>query len=148
MHCPLVANQKFRWSIVFIFSLHQFLIVKPIGTPEIDNFNALLNMWCLGREPWSSGYGWRLTFWRSWVWIPCTVYFMEIFSHVFIVKIVMVFVWKDRKFTIKEAGVGPFLKTCNVSSFDKHKTCWSVYMMCLYCLLWTQQLTNSADMSL
>ena len=23
-----------------------------------------------GREPWSSGYGWRLVFERSWVWIP------------------------------------------------------------------------------
>ena len=42
-----------------------------------------------GREPWSSGYGKRFTFRRSWVRIP--VYWMDIFSHIFVVNIVMVF---------------------------------------------------------
>ena len=57
-----------------------------------------------GREPWSSGYGKRLTFRRSWVQIPysnsiitlqskilfTSVYWIDIF-HLFVVKIVMVF---------------------------------------------------------
>ena len=41
---------------------------------------------------------------------PGTVYWMELtFFHIFVVKIVLMFVWKDRK-KRKEAGVGPFLK--------------------------------------
>ena len=31
--------------------------------------NTRLKIFCPGREPWSSGYGKRLTFQRSWVWI-------------------------------------------------------------------------------
>ena len=40
---------------------------------------------------------------------PGTVYWMEKISHIFVVKIVMIFVRKDRK-NEKEAGVGPFFK--------------------------------------
>ena len=43
------------------------------------------------REPWSSGYGWRIMFEWSWVRI-----LMDIFSHIFVVIIVL-FIWKDRK---------------------------------------------------
>ena len=51
----------------------------------------------IGREPWSSGYGSRLTFQRSWVQIPAPdTGWTWHFSHSFIVKIVL-FVWKDRK---------------------------------------------------
>ena len=42
---------------------------------------------------------------------PGTVFWMDIFSHLFVVKIVMMFVWKRPKINEKEAGVGPFLKT-------------------------------------
>ena len=51
-----------------------------------------------GREPWSSGYGWRLMFEWSWVRIlaPNTGW-IDIFSDWFVVKIVLMFVWKDRK---------------------------------------------------
>ena len=52
----------------------------------------------LGREPWSSGYGWWLMFQRSWVRIlaPYTGWTWH-FSHWFVVKIVIVLVWKDWK---------------------------------------------------
>ena len=40
---------------------------------------------------------------------PSTVYWMDIFSHIFVVKIVL-FVGKRPKINEKEAGVGPFLK--------------------------------------
>ena len=42
---------------------------------------------------------------------PSTIYWMDIFSHLFVVKIVMMFVCLKRpKITEKEAGVGPFLE--------------------------------------
>ena len=46
------------------------------------------------REPWSSGYGKRLLFQRSVSLNPSTIYWMDIFSHLFVVKFVMC-VWKD-----------------------------------------------------
>ena len=50
-----------------------------------------------GLAHWSSGYGRRLTFERSWVWIPApyTGWTWQ-FSHWFVVKIVL-FVWKIQK---------------------------------------------------
>ena len=47
-------------------------------------------------EPWSSGYGKRLKFQRLWVRIPAP-YTGWTFFTIFVVKIVMMFVWKDRK---------------------------------------------------
>ena len=44
---------------------------------------------------------------------PITVYWIDIFSHLFVVKIVMFFV--KTKINEKDAGVGPFKKT-----FQKH----------------------------
>ena len=41
---------------------------------------------------------------------PSTGYLMDMFSHIFIAKIIMMFVWKDWKLTIKEVGVGPLKK--------------------------------------
>ena len=63
-----------------------------------------------GRWPWSSGYGRRL---MSKVVGSnlSTVYWMDIFSHLFVVGIVM-FVWKDEN-KWKEAEDGPFKKIKN-----------------------------------
>ena len=47
----------------------------------------------IGRELWSSGYGRSLMFKRSWV--PGTEYWMDIFSHWFVVKNLMC-VWEDK----------------------------------------------------
>ena len=58
----------------------------------------------MGREPWSSGYGRRLVYWRSWGRIPTNdVFWMVIFSPKFAVKIVM-FVWKDKKVKARSTG--------------------------------------------
>ena len=55
----------------------------------------------LNNKPWSSSYGRRLVFRRSWVQNPSTLYWMDIFSHVFFVKIVM-FIW-GRGWPIKKS---------------------------------------------
>ena len=57
----------------------------------------------LGREPWSSGYGKRLTIPKVVGLNPGTVYWMDIFSHIFVVKIVMFL--KRPKINEKEAGL-------------------------------------------
>ena len=63
-----------------------------------------------GREPWPSGYGRRLRFQRSLVRIPASYTgWTWPFSHWSVVKIVMMFVWKDQK-NEEDAGVGPFFK--------------------------------------
>ena len=62
----------------------------------------------LGASPWSSTYGRRLEFQRSWVRI--LVLFTEWkyhFSHIFVVRIIMFFL-KRPKINGKEAGDGPF----------------------------------------
>ena len=61
------------------------------------------------REPWSSGYGRRLTFWRPWVWISVPYTGWTFFTLIFC-KIVLMFVWKRPKINKKEA-IGPFKKT-------------------------------------
>ena len=61
----------------------------------------------IGWEPWSSGYGRRLIFQRSWVWIPA-LYTGWTFSLLFVIKIVM-FLWKDEN-KRKRGWDGPFLK--------------------------------------
>ena len=60
------------------------------------------------REPWSSGYGWRLRFKRSWVEIPApytgwTFYTLICCKNCFVCL-------KRPKINEKEAGVGPFFK--------------------------------------
>ena len=50
----------------------------------------------IGREPWPSGYGRRLTFQRSWVQILAP-YTGWKFFHIYLLKKFVMFVWKDRK---------------------------------------------------
>ena len=47
-----------------------------------------------GREPWSSGYGRRLMFWRSWVQIPAPNTGWTFFTFICCKN---VFFWKDKK---------------------------------------------------
>ena len=63
-----------------------------------------------GREPWSSSYGRRLTFWRSWVQI-LVPYTGWTFFTIICCKLVLMFVWKRPKINEKETGDDPFLKT-------------------------------------
>ena len=76
----------------------------------------------INREPWSSGYERRLTFQRSWVWIPSMVYCIDItFCTLICCKNCIVFL-KSPKINKKEAGVGPFLNNKSVFSVssDQH----------------------------
>ena len=71
-----------------------------------------------GREPWSCGYGRRLMFERLWVRIPAP-YGQDIFSHWFVVKIVL-FVWKDEKFTKKWPGLAHLKKLTSLLCLPVH----------------------------
>ena len=61
--------------------------------------------WVWGREPWSSGYGKRLTFQRSWVRIPAPYTGWTFFTYCKNCNVCL----KRPKINKKEAGVGPFL---------------------------------------
>ena len=64
----------------------------------------------VGQEPWSSGYGRRLTFQRSWVWIPApdTGWTWHFFTLICCKNYIVCL--KRPKTNEKEAEVGPFLK--------------------------------------
>ena len=69
-----------------------------------SNTFYVLKQVLIGREPWSSGYGRRLMFQRSWVWIPTQYTGWTIFHiPIWCTKCV----WKNEN-KWKEAGVGPF----------------------------------------
>ena len=53
---------------------------------------------------------------------PGTLYWMDILSHISVVKIVL-FVWKRPKMSKKEAGVGPFKKTMHQIFLQKFVCC-------------------------
>ena len=59
------------------------------------------------KEPWSSGYGKRLTFQRSWVRIPALYTGWTFFTYI-CCKNRNVFLKRPKN--EKEAGVGPFKK--------------------------------------
>ena len=56
---------------------------------------------------------------------PGTVYWMDIFSHIIVVKIVMMFNWKWPKINEKEAGVGPF-KNNNTEHWVEPKSAYNI----------------------
>ena len=65
-----------------------------------------------GREPWSCGYGRRLTFWRSWVRIPVP-YSGRTFFTLICCKILLLFVWKRPKINEKEGHFYKNKSDCN-----------------------------------
>ena len=71
--------------------------------------HKLLKYLIYGHEPWSSGYGMRLMFWRSWVWIPAP-YTGWTFFHIKLLLKNATFVWKWQKINKKRPGIGPFKK--------------------------------------
>ena len=79
---------------IFDEKTHEMMVSKNVlvlpSSPRVIKmikFNMLI-----GREPWSSGYGRRLMCQRSWVRIPTCAWH---YSHLFVVKIVMMCVRKD-----------------------------------------------------
>ena len=78
--------------------------------------------WVLGREPWSSGYGRRLTFRRSWVRIPAPYTGWTFFTYCKNCNVCL----KRPKINEKEAGVGPFFlkKQPGFSLADNNNACY------------------------
>ena len=83
---------KAHWKDPFVASelaVCQLLLLTICAA----KFNCICMRNCLGRDLWSSGFGRRLMFQRSWVRILAHLLDGH-FSHLFVVKIVMC-VWKD-----------------------------------------------------
>ena len=72
-----------------------------------------------GREPWSSGYGRRLSFWRMWVWIPVP-YTGWTFFHINLLQNCIDHCLKKTKNKRKEAGDGPFFKKKHFNGNRSH----------------------------
>ena len=77
-----------------------YFLFQNLVTLQINHFIEII---ILGQGPWSSGHGPKVV-----VSNPGNIYWMDIFSHIFSVKIVMIFVWKRPKINYKRIGL--FLK--------------------------------------
>ena len=75
-----------------------------IGSQSFDNPEKVIKHMKQGREPWSSGYGKRLTFRRSWVRILEPYTGWTFFTYCKNCNVCL----KRPKINEKEAGVGPF----------------------------------------
>ena len=76
---------------------------------EVCRKHSFIKIHIRGREPWSSGYGRRLMFHRSWVWIP-PLYTGWTFFHIPICCKNLQCVFEKPKINWKEAGVSLFFK--------------------------------------
>ena len=86
------------------------------GEPTITNKTGRIKIWTgFGREPWSSGYGKRLTFRRLWVRIPAPYTGWTFFTYI-CCKGCNDVCLRGPKINEKEAGVGPFLKKKDLDS--------------------------------
>ena len=111
---PRLCMQALYWELSGAFGFRDWTFFT--FRPEKTLHNFFTNWWqtkslfrvpselCLYalhvrmREPWSSGNGWQLMFKRLWVRFPApNTGWIDIFSHWNVVKIVLMFVWKDRK---------------------------------------------------
>ena len=84
--------------------LPRALIFRRYRWPSKQESKKLVN----GREPWSSGYGSRLTFQRSWVRIPAPDTGWTFFTLICCKNCIVCL--KRPKINKKEAGVGPIFK--------------------------------------
>ena len=137
---PMTKITHFWQSNSFAKTIHLFIFKETsssscFGVVVIaGNLGTLwcsvekVTIWSTGREPWSSGYGRILVFWRLWVRIPAP-YTGWTFFHLFVVIIVM-FVWKDEKHE-KEAEDGPLKKQFEACIF-KCYFLGHVWFSCLY----------------
>ena len=101
----------------YLLLVSSTLMFKTKLYTSVTNY-ALMKVAILGQEPWSSGYGKRLMFWRLWVQIPAPYTGWKWhFAHWFVVKNCIVCL-KRPKINEKEAGVGLFIKkSCNICLF-------------------------------
>ena len=96
----------FRRSLQQLEEIWDFVSASPASPCSSGSPNMSRSRW---REPWSSGYGRRLVFRRLWVRLLVLDRHI-IFSHIFVVRIVMMFVWKDENKWKEAAGMAHFLK--------------------------------------
>ena len=80
----------------------------PHLLPLPKDLNELPKYSFLGREPWSSGYGRRLTFQRLWVWILSPYTGWTFFTLIYFKNCIVCL--KRLKINKKMTGVGPFKK--------------------------------------
>ena len=123
LHNAWANNIWFRAVVVARLAEQSLLVPKDPGLkPASINFCVehlfTVNCWKdeskekeAGREPWSSGNGWWLMFWRSWVQIsaPYTRWSFRHFLTLICCKNCIVCL-KRPKINEKEAGVGPLKK--------------------------------------
>ena len=105
----LVCNRKYHCT-ADIFTMKMLWLKLAL-----ESLKKLLQLWTqawwslyMRAEPWSYGYGIRLTFWRSWVRIlvPCTGWTWRFFTLICCKNCIVCL--KRPKINEKEAGVGPF----------------------------------------
>ena len=97
---PITFYLKFITVCVLVYFIKQFFSAKRVTV--------------VGREPWSSCYGKRLTFWRSWVWILVPYTWWTFFTFICCKNCYDVCL-KRPKINEKESGFGPFFLKKNNS---------------------------------
>ena len=123
------------------------LVEQLISTPEVRNSNLVIGIFicavgCI-EKTWSSGYGRRLMFQRSWVQIPAPYTGWTFFTFICCKNCIVCL--KRPKINEKEAGVGPLKKestnvpiffTLSLSMLNKQK--WNLLFLddYLHLLLW------------
>ena len=111
-YVTLLSKVIFNWHLkrsscwVFTFFMKRHFVGRHLecGILQVTFFTQ--HYIIFGRKPRSSGYGRRLTSKRSWVRIHVLDTGWTFFTYIVVKK--LMFVSKDRKLTIKEAGDGPF----------------------------------------
>ena len=125
------AKENFSWRILLIFWNCCLALFKQYAKQDSKSCTYLPKCWgvkdrfiggrtcecnkdsiysIFGREPWSSDYGRRLTFWRSWVRI-LVLYTGWTFFHINLLQnCTDVYLKNNPKINEKEAVNGSFLK--------------------------------------
>ena len=109
---PITFYLKFITVCVLVYFIKQFFSAKRVTV--------------VGREPWSSCYGKRLTFWRSWVWILVPYTWWTFFTFICCKNCYDVCL-KRPKINEKEAGFGPFF--FKKTTFKHHQVCLQVIVI-------------------
>ena len=108
------------------FSLEAMKPIDCLPTYIKSCINARQEL-MLGWEPWSSGYGKRLTFQRSWVWIPAPYTVFTFFTNICCKNCNVCL--KRPKINEKEAGIGIifFKKRTYAENFVYNIRPWSKF---------------------
>ena len=111
LFCLTNTNQckMSRYSVANVKTGASLRVITLLG---FKVWHILTNRIVLLRwEPWSSGYGRRLVFWRS---NPSTLYRIDIYSQYMVDVKIVKFVWKDENKPKNRSGMAHFLKVMRV----------------------------------